>query len=62
MRYLGNGVFAHWDGLELVRLGPGEPHSPLEKLQLVVDFEEVTSQLVRIPASLRNDESGLQLV
>jgi len=62
VRYLGNGVFAHWDGLQLVRLGPGEPDSPLVELQLVVDFEQVKSQLSRIPACLRNDESGLQLV
>jgi hypothetical protein len=62
VRYLGNGVFAHWHGLQLVRLGPGEPHSPLVELQLVVDFEQVQSQLSRIPACLRNDETALQLV
>ncbi len=32
------------------------------ELQLIVDFEEVESQLSRIPACLRNDELALQLV
>ncbi len=60
--YLGNSVFAHWHGFELVRLGSGEPHSPLVVLQLIVDFEEIESHLSRIPACLRNDEPALQLV
>ncbi len=62
MGYLGDSVSAHWDGFQLVRLGLGEPDSPLVELELVVDFEEVESQLSRIPACLRNNEPALQLV
>jgi hypothetical protein len=60
--YLRKGVSANWHAFEVVRLGPGEPHSPLVVLQLIVNFEEVESQLSRIPACLRNDEPALQLV